>query len=177
MKNKYIRVLLSKRTIQKRVKQLAKQISSDYAGKTPVIICMLKGAVYFFTDLVNYVTIPVTIEFARLSSYKNGMTGGDMELVADIKEKIEGKDVIIVEDIVDSGKTLAYFIDMLKKKNPASVKICAFLDKLERREVAVKSDYVGFDIDCGFVIGYGLDYAEKYRELPYLAEVLDPTKI
>ncbi|MBO5714758.1 MAG: hypoxanthine phosphoribosyltransferase [Clostridia bacterium] len=177
MKNKYIRIILSKRTIQKRVKQLAKQISSDYAGTTPVIICMLKGAIYFFTDLVKNISIPVTIEFARLSSYKNGTTGGDMELVADIKEKIEGKHVILVEDIVDSGKTLAYFIDMLNKKNPASVKICTFLDKLTRREVDVKSEYIGFDIDCGFVIGYGLDYAEKYRELPYLAEVLDPSKI
>jgi hypoxanthine phosphoribosyltransferase len=177
MKNKYIRIILSKRTIQKRVKQLAKQISNDYAGTTPVIICMLKGAIYFFTDLVKNITIPVTIEFARLSSYKNGTTGGDMELVADIKEKIEGKHVILVEDIVDSGKTLAYFIDMLNKKNPASVKICTFLDKLTRREVDVKSEYIGFDIDCGFVIGYGLDYAEKYRELPYLAEVLDPSKI
>ena len=177
MKNKYIRIVLSKRTIQKRVKQLAKQISSDYAGTTPVIICMLKGAIYFFTDLVKNITIPVTIEFARLSSYKNGPTGGDMELVADLKDQSEGKDVIIVEDIVDSGKTLAYFIDMLNKKNPASVKICTFLDKLTRREVSVKSEYVGFDIDCGFVIGYGLDYAEKYRELPYLAEVLDPSKI
>lgn len=177
MKNKYIRIILSKRTIQKRVKRLAKQISSDYAGTTPVIICMLKGAIYFFTDLVKNISIPVTIEFARLSSYKNGTTGGDMELVADIKEKIEGKHVILVEDIVDSGKTLAYFIDMLNKKNPASVKICTFLDKLTRREVDVKSEYIGFDIDCGFVIGYGLDYAEKYRELPYLAEVLDPSKI
>ncbi|MBR1983684.1 MAG: hypoxanthine phosphoribosyltransferase [Clostridia bacterium] len=177
MDNKYIKVVLSERTIQKRVKQLAKQITLDYAGKTPVIICMLKGAVYFFTDLVKNIDLPLTIEFARLSSYKNGTTSGDMELVADIKEKIEGKDVLIVEDIVDSGKTLAYFIDMLKKKNPASVKICAFLDKMERREVNIKSDYVGFDIDCGFVIGYGMDYAEKYRELPYLAEVLDPTKI
>ena len=177
MKNKYIRVVLSKSTIQRRVKKLAKQITQDYAGKTPVIICMLKGAVYFFTDLVKNIKLPLTIEFARLSSYKNGTVGGDMELVADIKEKIEGKDVLIVEDIVDSGKTLAYFIDMLKKKNPASVKICTFLDKLTRREVDVKSEYIGFDIDCGFVIGYGLDYAEKYRELPYLAEVLDPSKI
>ena len=174
---KSYRIVLSTRTIQKRVKELANKISADYAGKTPVIICMLKGAVYFFNDLVKKMTIPVTIEFARLSSYKNGMTGGDMELVADIKEKIEGKDVLIVEDIVDSGKTLAYFIEMLKKKNPASVKICAFLDKQERREVNIKSDYVGFDIDCGFVIGYGMDYAEKYRELPYLAEVLDPSKL
>ncbi len=174
---KYYRVVISSRKIQKRVKELAKQISTDYAGKQPVIICMLKGAVYFFTDLVRHITLPVTIEFARLSSYKNGMTGGDMELVADIREKIEGKDVIIVEDIVDSGKTLAYFIEMLKKKNPASVKICAFIDKQERREVDIKSDYIGFDVKCGFVIGYGMDYAEKYRELPFLAEVLDPSKL
>ncbi|MBQ7349227.1 MAG: hypoxanthine phosphoribosyltransferase [Clostridia bacterium] len=174
---KYYKVVLSARKIQKRVKELAKEISRDYQGKQPVVICMLKGAVYFFTDLVKNITLPLTIEFARLSSYKNGMTGGDMELVADIREKIEGKDVLIVEDIVDSGKTLAYFIEMLKKKNPASVKICAFIDKQERREVDIHSDYIGFDVECGFVIGYGMDYAEKYRELPFLAEVLDPSKL
>lgn len=173
----YIRVVLSTETIQARVKELAKQISDDYRGKEPVIICMLKGAVYFFNDIVRNMNIPLTIEFARLSSYKNGTTSGDMELVADIKAKIENKDVLIVEDIVDSGKTLAYFIKMLQEKKPSSVKICTFIDKKERREVDIESDYIGFNVDCGFVIGYGMDYAEKYRELPYLAEVLDATKI
>ena len=113
------------------------------------------------------------IDFARLSSYKNGTVSGQMELVYDITAQIEGKDVILVDDIVDSGKTLSYFIKLLKNRNPNSVKICAFLDKKERREVNINVDYVGFDIPCGFVIGYGLDYAEKYRELPFLAEFID----
>ena len=169
-------VILTEEQIENRVCELAKQISSDYEGKTPVIICMLKGAVYFFSDLSKKITTPIMIEFARLSSYKSGTCGGEMELISNITADITGKDVLIVEDIVDSGKTLAYFIKLLQKKNPASIKICAFLDKQERREVDIKVDYVGFDIDCGFVIGYGLDYAEKYREWPFLAEVIDPSK-
>ena len=134
---------------------------------------MLKGAVYFFADLIKSISIPVMIDFARLSSYRNGTSGGKMELIADITAKIEGKDVLIVEDIVDSGKTLAYFIDLLKKKKPSSIKICTFLDKKERREVEINADYIGFDIPCGFVIGYGLDYAERYREFPFLAEITE----
>ncbi|MBQ9354114.1 MAG: hypoxanthine phosphoribosyltransferase [Clostridia bacterium] len=167
------RVILDQETIQKRVKELGEQITRDYAGKEPVIICMLKGAVFFFADLTKNIKLPVMIDFARLSSYKNGTVSGQMELVYDITAQIEGKDVILVEDIVDSGKTLSYFIKLLKNRNPNSVKICAFLDKKERREVNINVDYVGFDIPCGFVIGYGLDYAEKYRELPFLAEFID----
>ncbi|MBQ6922139.1 MAG: hypoxanthine phosphoribosyltransferase [Clostridia bacterium] len=167
------RVILDQETIQKRVKELGEQITRDYAGKEPVIICMLKGAVFFFADLTKNIKLPVMIDFARLSSYKNGTVSGQMELVYDITAQIEGKDVILVDDIVDSGKTLSYFIKLLKNRNPNSVKICAFLDKKERREVNINVDYVGFDIPCGFVIGYGLDYAEKYRELPFLAEFID----
>ena len=167
------RVILDQETIQKRVKELGEQITRDYAGKEPVIICMLKGAVFFFADLTKNIKLPVMIDFARLSSYKNGTVSGQMELVYDITAQIERKDVILVEDIVDSGKTLSYFIKLLKNRNPNSVKICAFLDKKERREVNINVDYVGFDIPCGFVIGYGLDYAEKYRELPFLAEFID----
>ena len=141
-------------------------------GKEPVIICMLKGAVYFFADLIKHIDIPVMIDFARLSSYRNGTTSGKMELIADITAEIENRDVLIVEDIVDSGKTLSYFIDLLKEKKPASIKICTFLDKKERREVDITADYIGFDIPCGFVIGYGLDYAERYREFPFLAEII-----
>ena len=163
------KILLTEEQIKARVFELGKQISSDYEGKEPVIICMLKGAVYFFADLIKSISIPVMIDFARLSSYRNGTSGGKMELIADITAKIEGKDVLIVEDIVDSGKTLAYFIDLLKKKKPSSIKICTFLDKKERREVEINADYIGFDIPCGFVIGYGLDYAERYREFPFLA--------
>ena len=171
------RILLTQEQIQERVKELGAEISRDYEGKEPVIICMLKGAVYFFADLTKHITIPIMIDFARLSSYRNGTTSGKMELIANITAKIEGKDVIIVEDIVDSGKTLAYFISLLKEKNPASIKICSFIDKKERREADINADYIGFDIPCGFVIGYGLDYAEKYREFPFLAEIIDPQKL
>lgn len=174
MKN--YKILLTEEQIGKRVKELGAQITADYAGKEPVIICMLKGAVYFFADLIKSIKIPIMIDFARLSSYKNGTVGGEMELVSNITAEIKDKDVIIVEDIVDSGKTLSYFIGLLKKKQPKSVKICAFLDKKERREVDISADYIGFDVPCGFVIGYGLDYAEKFRELPFLAEVIDPNK-
>ena len=167
------KILLSQETIAKRVKELGEEITRDYKDKKPVVICMLKGAVYFFADLTKNIKLPLMLDFARLSSYRNGTTSGQMELIYDITAKIEGRDVILVEDIVDSGKTLAYFIELLKKRNPASVKICAFLDKKERREVEINVDYVGFDIPCGFVIGYGLDYAEKYRELPFLAEITD----
>ncbi len=166
------KILLTEKQIQKRVKRLGKIISDDYRGKEPVIICMLKGAVYFFADLIKHIDIPVMIDFARLSSYRNGTTSGKMELIADITAEIENRDVLIVEDIVDSGKTLSYFIDLLKEKKPASIKICTFLDKKERREVDITADYIGFDIPCGFVIGYGLDYAERYREFPFLAEII-----
>ncbi len=174
MKN--YKILLTEEQISKRVKELGAQITADYAGKEPVIICMLKGAVYFFADLIKSVKTPIMIDFARLSSYKNGTVGGEMELISNITAEIKDRDVLIVEDIVDSGKTLSYFINLLKNRQPRSVKICAFLDKKERREVDITSDYVGFDIPCGFVIGYGLDYAEKFRELPFLAEVIDPAK-
>lgn len=171
------RILLSQETIAKRVKELGEEITRDYQGKEPVVICMLKGAVYFFADLTKNIKLPLMLDFARLSSYRNGTTSGQMELIYDITAKIEGRDVILVEDIVDSGKTLSYFIELLKKRHPASVKICAFLDKKERREVDIDVDYVGFDIPCGFVIGYGLDYAERYREFPFLAEIIDPEKL
>ena len=171
------KILIDADAIAARVKELGEEITRDYKGKEPVMICMLKGAVYFFSDLTKNIKLPLMIDFARLSSYRNGTTSGQMELIYDITAKIEGRDVILVEDIVDSGKTLSYFIGLLKRRNPASVKICAFIDKKERREVDIKADYVGFDIPCGFVIGYGLDYAEKYRELPFLAEITDTSKL
>ena len=176
-----LKILLTAEQIQKRVKELANQITLDYSSidnsiRRPVFICTLKGAVYFFADITKNIKRPIMLDFAKLSSYKNGMVSGEMEMQSDITTDVEGRDVIIVEDIIDSGKTLAYFIDVLKKRNPKSIKICAFLDKKERREIDIKADYVGFDIPCGFVVGYGLDYAEKYRELPYLAEIIDPEK-
>lgn len=176
-----LKILLSHEQIQKRVKELAAQITLDYSSvdnsiRRPVFICTLKGAIYFFADITRNIKRPIMLDFAKLSSYRNGTTSGDLEMQNDITTDIEGRDVIIVEDIIDSGKTLKYFVEHLRKKNPASIKICAFLDKKERREVDIEADYVGFDIPCGFVVGYGLDYAEKYRELPYLAEVIDPSK-
>lgn len=179
--NSNLKILLTEEQIQQRVKQLGEQITKDYSHVTsyencPVFICTLKGAVYFFGDITKNVKCPIMLDFARLSSYKNAMVSGEMELVSDITTNIEGRDVIIIEDIIDSGKTLDFFVKYLKTKNPKSIKLCAFLDKKERRQVNIKADYVAFDIDCGFVVGYGLDYAEKYRELPYLAEVIDPSK-
>ncbi len=171
--NKY-KVVLTEEQIQKRIEELGKEISEDYKDKRPVIICMLKGAVVFFSDIVRNLTVPLSMEFARLSSYRNATESGEMVVVNDITEDISGKDVLIVEDVIDSGKTLAYFLNLLKAKNPASVKICTFLDKPERRESDVRVDYCGFRINCGFVIGYGLDYAERYRELPFLAEIDSP---
>lgn len=172
-----VKRILSERQIKKRVKQLGKIISKDYENKELIIVCMLKGATVFFSDLIRNLKMPVLTDFARLSSYRNGTESGELELVNNIRTDIKGKDVLIVEDIVDSGKTLSYFKSLLMKKEPSSIKICAFLDKKERREVEIDVDYVGFDIPCGFVIGYGLDYAEKYRELPFLGEVIDPNKL
>ncbi len=175
MKN--YKVVLTEEQIQARVKELGKQISKDYEGKNPLLICTLKGAIVFFSDIVRNLSVPLSMDFVRLSSYRNGTVSGEMEVKSDAVEDLAGKDIIIVEDVVDSGKTLAFFTEMLKKKNPASIKICAFLDKPERREKDIKVDYVGFRLNCGFVIGYGLDYAERYRELPFLAEINSPADL
>ncbi len=176
MENNY-RILLTEKQIQERVAELGAQITLDYKDNPPVIICMLKGAIYFFSDLTRNIKLPITFDFARLSSYKNGTSSGEMELISNITTEIKGKDILIVEDIVDSGKTLAYFIKLLEEKQPKSIKICTFLDKKERRQVDIEADYVGFNFECGFVIGYGLDYAEQYREFPFLAEIIDPSKL
>ena len=171
MKLKNYKILLSEEQIQARVKEIGAQITKDYEGKAPIFICTLKGAIVFFADVVRNVSLPLSMEFVRLSSYKNGMVSGEMDVMSDTTGDLTGKDVIIVEDVVDSGKTLKFFTEMLQKKNPASIKICAFLDKPSKHQVDISADYVGFSMDCGFVIGYGLDYAEAFRELPYLAEI------
>ena len=171
MKLKNYKILLSEEQIQARVKEIGAQITKDYEGKAPIFICTLKGAIVFFADVVRNVSLPLSMEFVRLSSYKNGMVSGEMDVMSDTTGDLTGKDVIIVEDVVDSGKTLKFFTEMLQKKNPASIKICAFLDKPSKHQVDISADYVGFSMDCGFVVGYGLDYAEAFRELPYLAEI------
>ena len=160
------RILLSQETIEKRVKELGAEITRDYKDKKPVVICMLKGAVYFFADLTKNIKLPLMLDFARLSSYRNGTTSGQMELIYDITAKIEGRDVIIVEDIVDSGMTLSYIKSELQHRGASSVRIATLLDKPARRRVDLKVEYSCFEIPDAFVVGYGLDYDEKYRNLP-----------
>ena len=160
-------LLLSRDTIQKRVKELAKQISTDYEGKEPVLIGVLKGVVFFFADLVRAATVPIQIDFIRAASYGSEMTsGGSIRITKDVEIPIEGKPVIVVEDIVDTGATLNYIIETLDRKNVESLKVCALIDKIERREREVNIDYCGFQVEKGFVVGYGLDFNEQYRHLP-----------
>lgn len=161
------RILISKEELQKRVKELAAQLDRDYEGKRPLMICVLKGSVLFFADLIREMKISLEIDFMAISSYGSGArSSGEVRMIKDLDRSIENRHVIIVEDIVDSGYTLSYLKRMLFSRHPQSVKICALLDKFERREVELEADYKGFDIGNEFVIGYGLDYAEEYRNLP-----------
>jgi len=161
------RVLIPRHEIQMKVKDLARQISSDYVGKEPILIGILNGVVFFFADLVMSLTIPSKIDFIRASSYGSSKaSSGTITLVKDVEIPVRGQDLIIVEDIVDTGLTLSYLVKKLKSLEPASVKICALIDKTERREKEIAIDYCGFRVQEGFLVGYGLDYAEKYRYLP-----------
>jgi hypoxanthine phosphoribosyltransferase len=167
MKDCAIRVLISRDRIGKRVEELGRQISEDYNGKKLVVIGVLKGAVIFLGDLVKNISQPLTMDFIAVSSYGNSTTtSGVVRILKDLDNSIEGMDVLIVEDIIDSGLTLCYLYENLKSRGPNSIKICTLLDKPERRKVDVKVDYTGFVIEDEFVVGYGLDYAEKYRNLP-----------
>ena len=161
------RVLIPRHEIQSKVKELARQISSDYAGKEPILIGILNGVVFFFAELVMSLSIPSKIDFIRASSYGSGRaSSGTIKLLKDVEIPVKGQDLIVVEDIVDTGLTLNHLIGSLKNREPASVKICALIDKTERRENEVKIDYWGFKVQEGFLVGYGLDYAERYRYLP-----------
>jgi hypoxanthine phosphoribosyltransferase len=161
------RVLIPRQEIQSKVKDLAQRISSDYAGKEPILIGILNGVVFFFAELVMSLSIPCKIDFIRASSYGSSKaSSGTINLVKDIEIPVKGQDLIIVEDIVDTGLTLDHLVRSLKSREPASVKICALIDKTERREQEVALDYCGFRIQEGFLVGYGLDYAEQYRYLP-----------
>lgn len=167
MYNDIEKVLISKEEIAKRVKELAKKLDSDYSGKRPLLICVLKGSVMFFSDLIREMKIPMQIDFMSISSYGSGTkSSGEVRMIKDLDGSIENRHVIIVEDIIDSGYTLSYLKRMLYSRHPESVRICALLDKFERREVAIEADYKGFDIGNEFVVGYGLDFAEEYRNLP-----------
>lgn len=171
MKGK-INELISEERIDKRVREIANQISMDYDGKEVRLICILKGSIFYTCELAKRLTIPVTMDFMSVSSYGSGTTSsGNIEIKKDLDDSIEGLDVIIVEDIIDSGNTLSRLVPMLKKRNPASLKITTLLDKPDRREADVDVDYVGFEIEDKFVVGYGLDYNQSYRDLPFIGEV------
>ncbi|MEG1430678.1 MAG: hypoxanthine phosphoribosyltransferase [Oscillospiraceae bacterium] len=167
-------VLFSAAELDRRTTELAAEIDRDYAGKAPLLIGILRGSFIFMADLTRKITLPVTVDFMAMSSYGRGTKStGQVEIKKDLSEDIEGRDVIVVEDILDSGNTLYYLLKILEARGPASVKLCALLDKPERREKPVELTYRGFSIPDAFVVGYGLDYAEKYRNLPYIG-ILSP---
>lgn len=162
-----LNLLLTAEEIASIVKSLADQISRDYVGKELILVCILKGAFMFLSDLIRHLHIPVKIDFVRLASYGAGMkSSGLVEISKDIEIPIEGKDVLIIEDIVDSGRTLQFLKERLALSNPRSIKICALLDKKARREVKIEADYLGKEIEDIFIVGYGIDFNEGYRNLP-----------
>ncbi|MBQ7408586.1 MAG: hypoxanthine phosphoribosyltransferase [Clostridia bacterium] len=174
MYNDLDRILITSDQIQQRIAQIANTLDNDYADKNPVIVCILKGSTLFFSDLVKNMKIPVVLDFISISSYgKATKSSGEVKMIKDLSESIENRHVIVVEDIVDSGYTISYLVRMLSSRNPASIKICSLLDKPSRRQVEVAPDYCGFEVEDYFVVGYGLDYDEKYRNLPEIG-VLKP---
>ena len=167
-----IRVLLSEEEVNKKIGEVAAQINEDYAGKSVHLICVLKGGVFFMCELAKRITVPVSMDFMSVSSYGDDTkSSGVVRIVKDLDESLTGKHVIIVEDIVDSGRTLAYLKELLMGRGAADIKICTLLDKPSRRVKAVHVDYTCFAIPDEFVVGYGLDYAQKYRNLPYIGVV------
>lgn len=168
------RILFTERAIHSRVAELGKQVSADYAGKELLVVGILKGAMIFLADLVRHLTVPTYFDFVAVSSYGSSTkSSGAVRILKDIDQSIQGRHVLIVEDIVDTGLTLNYLVDNLKARSPASLKVCTLLDKPSRREVPVDIDYNGFTIPDEFVVGYGLDYNEYYRNFPYIM-VLSP---
>ena len=170
-----IKIMIPESEIEKRTREIGEQISRDYAGKTVHMICVLKGGVYFMTALSKRISedVPVTLDFMSVSSYGDDTkSSGIVKIVKDLDEPLEGKDVLIVEDIIDSGRTLYYLMDIIRGRKPASVRLCTLLDKPERRVRDVRVDYTGFNIEDRFVIGCGMDDKQKYRNLPYIGEVV-----
>ncbi len=169
------RILASKETLEETIRRLAAQISQDYAGKEVLLIGILKGAFIFLADLARHLTIPHTVDFMSLSSYgATATTSGEVRIIMDLRTFIRGKHAIIVEDIIDTGHTLLYLQQLLGARQPASLRTCVLLSKPDRRKVTVPIDYLGLEIPDDWVVGYGLDYAERYRTLPYIA-VLKPS--
>lgn len=169
MKIKKINIHITEEEVEKRVKELGEEISSLYGEETVCLICILKGSVFFTCELAKRITSPVELEFMSVSSYGAGTSSsGVVRIVQDLQTSIEGKNVLVVEDIIDSGRTLSFLLKNLETRNPKSLRLCTLLDKPERRVADVKVDYVGFLIPDEFVVGYGLDYDQKYRNLPYI---------
>ncbi len=167
-----VKVLVPEEEVDKKIAELGKKISEDYAGKQVHLICVLKGGVFFMCELAKRITVPVSMDFMSVSSYGDGTSSsGVVKIAKDLDETLEGKDVLIVEDIIDSGRTLYYLMEILQKRHPNSMRLCTLLDKPERRVKDVKVDYVGFNIPDEFVVGWGLDYAQKYRNLPFIGIV------
>ena len=167
-----ISVLLDEKKVDTRIQEIGEQISRDYEGKQVHIICVLKGSVFFACELAKRITVPVSLDFMSVSSYGDDTeSSGIVKIVKDLDEKLAGKDVLIVEDIIDSGRTLSYLMEILQQRKPNSMRLCTLLDKPERRVVEVPVDYTCFEIPDEFVVGYGLDYAQRYRNLPYIGVV------
>ena len=172
MNNYTVKELISEEKVVARIKELAEQINKDYEGKSVTLICILKGSVFFTCELAKYLTIPVTIDFMQCSSYgADTKSSGIVRLAKDLDEPITGKEVILIEDIIDSGRTLSHLFKLLSQREPASLTLCTLLDKPDRRVVEVDVKYTGFEIPDEFVVGYGLDYAQKMRNLPYIGVV------
>lgn len=167
-----VRVLLSEEEVDKRIAEIAAKINEDYRGGDVHLICVLKGGVFFTCELAKRLTVPVSMDFMSVSSYgADTKSSGTVKIIKDLDEGIEGKNVLVVEDIIDSGRTLSYLLSNLKNRKPKSLKLCTLLDKPERRVVKVDVDYTCFNIPDKFVVGYGLDYAQKYRNFPYIGVV------
>ena len=167
-----IQVRISEEELIAKIKEIAQQINEDYVGKKVHLVCILSGSVFFTCELAKYITVPVTMDFMRVSSYGEGMDStGTISIDQDLNMSIEGRHVLVVEDIVDSGRTLALLSNILKKRDPASLRLCSLLDKPSRRVTPVSIDYLGFEIEDYFVVGFGLDYAQKDRNLPYIGEL------
>lgn len=167
-----ISVMISEEEVDKRIREIGDQISKDYAGKEVHLVCVLRGGSFFMCELAKRITVPVTLDFMSVSSYgMDTKSSGVVKIVKDLDDSIKGKHVIVIEDVVDSGRTLSYLLEMLKDRGPESLRLCTLLDKPDRRVVEVKVDYIGFEIPDEFVVGYGLDYAQKYRNLPYIGVV------
>ncbi|MFT3985144.1 MAG: hypoxanthine phosphoribosyltransferase [Lachnospiraceae bacterium] len=167
-----IKVMLDEQRVDRRIQEIGEKISKDYEGRSVHLVCVLKGGTFFMCELAKRITIPVSIDFMSVSSYGNETeSSGVVRIVKDLDEPLKDKHVIVVEDIIDSGRTLSYLLNILKERGPASLSLCTLLDKPERRVADVAVDYTGFEIPDEFVVGYGLDYAQKYRNLPYIGVV------